>query len=577
MTPHGRVLEGPTWTFFWVAGGRLLTPPLEDHILASITRAYLLEECDARSSRARSTTSRRPRRRSSPRPCARSCRSRTIDEPRACPRRPGRSALAAAGERLARRIEASWRARRALAARRDADVRRGLHGHREPPAVRQGRGGLGPAARGRTGGAGPHGPALRRRAVAGLLRRAGAPAAGPPSRARRRQQHRADGADAGRAGAAAAAERPDVLLVYGDTNSTLAGALAGAQARRAGGPRRGGHAVLRPCDAGGAQPRPRRPRGDAAAVLVASSRRETCAASGWRARSCVVGDVMVDVALMLGPRARSRTRAAGALRRRARRVPARDRAPAGNVDDPARLERLVELLLALPGPVVLPLHPRTRARLEAAGLLERLGARRAARAAARLPRLHGAAASRARGADRLRRRAEGGLPGRRAVRDAARRRPSGPRRSTPAGTCSSTSTPTPRWPRSSGRSRRAAAALRRRRAGERVVEALRTAVKSRHDGRIALASDRPPPTGARGARLRHDASARSGRAAGGDDAGALAGRHVLAGWWSRVGAALIDGVIIGVGARPPRRAHARRSRSGFFAARTSASSRSSSG
>jgi uncharacterized RDD family membrane protein YckC len=29
--------------------------------------------------------------------------------------------------------------------------------------------------------------------------------------------------------------------------------------------------------------------------------------------------------------------------------------------------------------------------------------------------------------------------------------------------------------------------------------------------------------------------------------GALAGRHVLAGWWSRVGAALIDGVIVGIG------------------------------
>ena len=46
VTPHGRVLEGPTWTFFWVAGGRLHTPPLEDHILASITRAYVIEECD---------------------------------------------------------------------------------------------------------------------------------------------------------------------------------------------------------------------------------------------------------------------------------------------------------------------------------------------------------------------------------------------------------------------------------------------------------------------------------------------------------------------------------------------------
>ena len=47
VTPHGRVLEGPTWSFFWAAGGRLYTPPLEDRILASITRAYVLEECEA--------------------------------------------------------------------------------------------------------------------------------------------------------------------------------------------------------------------------------------------------------------------------------------------------------------------------------------------------------------------------------------------------------------------------------------------------------------------------------------------------------------------------------------------------
>jgi branched-chain amino acid aminotransferase len=46
VTPHGRVLEGPTWTFFWVAGGRLRTPPLGEGILDSITRRRLLEECD---------------------------------------------------------------------------------------------------------------------------------------------------------------------------------------------------------------------------------------------------------------------------------------------------------------------------------------------------------------------------------------------------------------------------------------------------------------------------------------------------------------------------------------------------
>ena len=43
VTPHGRVLEGPTWTLFYVAGGELITPPLEDRILDSITRRHLLE------------------------------------------------------------------------------------------------------------------------------------------------------------------------------------------------------------------------------------------------------------------------------------------------------------------------------------------------------------------------------------------------------------------------------------------------------------------------------------------------------------------------------------------------------
>ena len=47
VTPHGRVLEGPTWSFFWVSGGALLTPPLEDRILASITRARVIEEAGA--------------------------------------------------------------------------------------------------------------------------------------------------------------------------------------------------------------------------------------------------------------------------------------------------------------------------------------------------------------------------------------------------------------------------------------------------------------------------------------------------------------------------------------------------
>jgi branched-subunit amino acid aminotransferase/4-amino-4-deoxychorismate lyase len=39
VTPHGRVLEAPTSSLFWVAtDGTLCTPPLDEHILASITR-----------------------------------------------------------------------------------------------------------------------------------------------------------------------------------------------------------------------------------------------------------------------------------------------------------------------------------------------------------------------------------------------------------------------------------------------------------------------------------------------------------------------------------------------------------
>jgi branched-chain amino acid aminotransferase len=43
VTPHGRVLEAPTSSFFWVKDGALLTPPLDDHILASITRGVVID------------------------------------------------------------------------------------------------------------------------------------------------------------------------------------------------------------------------------------------------------------------------------------------------------------------------------------------------------------------------------------------------------------------------------------------------------------------------------------------------------------------------------------------------------
>jgi branched-chain amino acid aminotransferase len=47
VSPHGRVLEGPTWTFFWAQDGKLYTPPLSDRILHSITREHLFRVTDA--------------------------------------------------------------------------------------------------------------------------------------------------------------------------------------------------------------------------------------------------------------------------------------------------------------------------------------------------------------------------------------------------------------------------------------------------------------------------------------------------------------------------------------------------
>src|SRR4029453_3005684 len=47
VTPHGRVLEGPTSSFFCSFDGRtLLTTPLDDHVLDSITRRRVLQVCE---------------------------------------------------------------------------------------------------------------------------------------------------------------------------------------------------------------------------------------------------------------------------------------------------------------------------------------------------------------------------------------------------------------------------------------------------------------------------------------------------------------------------------------------------
>ncbi len=169
------------------------------------------------------------------------------------------------------------------------------------------------------------------------------------------------------------AQEPDAVLVYGDTNSTLAGALAAAQLRI---PVAHVEAGMRSFDRAMPEELNRVLTDHVSDLLLAPS--ETAAANlareGVAGEVEVVGDVMVDVASLLAPRARSDDgplEAAGVAAGEYLLVTAHR---AGNVDDPARLELLVDLLLSLGAPVVLPLHPRTRARLEAADLLDRLAA-----------------------------------------------------------------------------------------------------------------------------------------------------------------------------------------------------------
>jgi UDP-N-acetylglucosamine 2-epimerase (non-hydrolysing)/UDP-GlcNAc3NAcA epimerase len=163
------------------------------------------------------------------------------------------------------------------------------------------------------------------------------------------------------------AEAPDALLVYGDTNSTLAGALAGAQA---GVPVAHVEAGMRSYDRTMPEELNRVLTDHAAALLLCSSQAaaDTLRCERVQGDVVVVGDVMVDVFELLAPRARARAGVLDELGLTSGDYLLATAHRPGNVDDPQRLRRLVALLHALPEPVVLPLHPRTRARLEAAGL-----------------------------------------------------------------------------------------------------------------------------------------------------------------------------------------------------------------
>jgi UDP-GlcNAc3NAcA epimerase len=166
---------------------------------------------------------------------------------------------------------------------------------------------------------------------------------------------------------------PDATLVYGDTNSTLAGALAAAQAEV---PVVHVEAGMRSFDRSMPEERNRILSDHLAELLLCSSQTaaENLRAEAVRGRVEVVGDVMVDVALRRQPSARADTQTPARFGVHAGEYLLLTAHRAGNVDDPQRLTALVELIEALPAPVVLPLHPRTAARLSEFGLEDRLRA-----------------------------------------------------------------------------------------------------------------------------------------------------------------------------------------------------------
>jgi UDP-GlcNAc3NAcA epimerase len=159
-------------------------------------------------------------------------------------------------------------------------------------------------------------------------------------------------------------ERPDWVLVYGDTNSTLAGA-------RAAGATPVGHveAGLRSGDLSMPEEHNRIEVDRVSALLFCPDERsrELLRAEGVSGRTEVVGDVMADANFKLAPIARERSRILAALELEPATYAVATVHREANVR-PARLARILEGLGRIEGPVIFPAHPRTSAVATASSL-----------------------------------------------------------------------------------------------------------------------------------------------------------------------------------------------------------------
>lgn len=157
-------------------------------------------------------------------------------------------------------------------------------------------------------------------------------------------------------------EKPDWVLVYGDTNSTLAGALAAAKL----------HIPVAHVEAGLRSNNRRMPEevnrvltDHLSSLLFAPTQAavENAKHEGIDpAKVHLVGDVMYDVTVFTADRAERESRILEELKLDPGKYALATSHRAENTDVPARIEAIVDglALLSARMPVVLPLHPRTR-------------------------------------------------------------------------------------------------------------------------------------------------------------------------------------------------------------------------
>jgi UDP-GlcNAc3NAcA epimerase len=165
------------------------------------------------------------------------------------------------------------------------------------------------------------------------------------------------------------AEKPDCLMIYGDTNSTLAGALAAAKL----------HIPVAHVEAGLRSFNMRMPEEVNRIVADRLSTLLFCptptAVANLRAEGITqgvheVGDVMYDVARFYGEKARAKSTLLQELNLAPDSFILATCHRAENTDDPRRLAGIMEGLgaLARETPVVFPVHPRTRQLIRKLGL-----------------------------------------------------------------------------------------------------------------------------------------------------------------------------------------------------------------